>query len=187
MDPDKCVTRVDHLWIPGTLCITHVDSNNRISGEKLDANGTRSVFLGYRGRKNKLVWLLNGGRFITSPHVVAYESVNDGVGWAADPYDCNPPLPSQQILSVEGGRGISDRWLFDTGADVDATNKRQSFKPGTEVELRPSQFPIRTGNGIIHAESIGEIWLPLTGPGGKETVMRLKYVVYVKTFPLYQC
>ncbi|KAI0991063.1 hypothetical protein K3495_g17124, partial [Podosphaera aphanis] len=91
---------------------------------------------------------------------------------------------TQQILSTAGVNTSSDRWLFDTGADVDATNKWQNFRPGTVVELNPCQFPIQTGNGIVYAECIGEVWLPLTDPNGSKSIMRLKYVVYIKEFPL---
>lgn len=91
---------------------------------------------------------------------------------------------TQQILSASGESGVKNRWLFDTGADVDATNNRRNFKPGTVVELKPNQFPIQTGGGIVCAECVGEVWLSLTGPGGKQTSMRLKYVVYLKAFPL---
>ncbi|KAI0995048.1 hypothetical protein K3495_g13133, partial [Podosphaera aphanis] len=94
MDPDRARTEVDHLWIPGTLCVTHVDATHRITSEKLDAKGTRSIFFGYRGRKNKLVWLLDGGRFLVSPQVTAYESVNPGLGCAADPREIVRSLPN---------------------------------------------------------------------------------------------
>ncbi|KAI1004714.1 hypothetical protein K3495_g3507 [Podosphaera aphanis] len=92
-DSEKVNIDVGHLWIPGTLCITHVDASHRITGEKLDANGTRSLIFGYRGRKNKLVWLLDGGRFLISPHVTAYESAYPGVSWAADPREIVRSLP----------------------------------------------------------------------------------------------
>lgn len=36
----------------------------------------------------------------------------------------------------------------------------------------------------MDAESIGEVWLPLTGLGGTKSVMRLKYVAYLRKFPL---
>ncbi|KAI0994127.1 hypothetical protein K3495_g14056 [Podosphaera aphanis] len=94
IDPDQAKTEVDHLWIPGTLCITHVDATHRVTSEKLDANGTRSIFFGYRGRKNKLVWLLDGGRFLASPQVTAYESVKPGLGYAADPREIVRSLPN---------------------------------------------------------------------------------------------
>ncbi|POS83483.1 hypothetical protein EPUL_005493 [Erysiphe pulchra] len=74
-NPSKRVPCVDYLWIPGSLCIAHVEASHRVTGEKLDARGTRCVFLGYRGTKNKLVWLLDGGRFLITPQVVAHESV----------------------------------------------------------------------------------------------------------------
>ena len=92
-DPDKSTPKIDHLWIPGTLCITHVDASHRITGEKLDANGTRSVFFGYRGTKNKLVWLLDGGRFLISPHVIAYENISSELGWGVDPREIIRSLP----------------------------------------------------------------------------------------------
>ncbi|KAI0999113.1 hypothetical protein K3495_g9080 [Podosphaera aphanis] len=91
---------------------------------------------------------------------------------------------TQQILSASGENGVENRWLFDTGADVDATNRRQNFKPGIVVELKPKQFPIQTGSVVVCAECVGEVWLSLTGPGGAQTSMRLKYVVYLKVFPL---
>lgn len=91
---------------------------------------------------------------------------------------------TQQILSTAGGDKACERWLFDTGADIDATNNIKNFRPGTIVELRPGQFPIQTGNGTVHAESMGEVWLPLTGPNGSKSTMRLKYVAFLKDFPL---
>ncbi|KAI0996237.1 hypothetical protein K3495_g11940 [Podosphaera aphanis] len=92
-DPNKLTARIDHLWIPGTLCITQLDASHKIVGEKLDANGTRSVFYGYRGTKNKLVWLLEGGRFLISPHVIAYENTSQDLGWGADPREIITSLP----------------------------------------------------------------------------------------------
>ncbi|POS82536.1 hypothetical protein EPUL_004524, partial [Erysiphe pulchra] len=94
MDPVKAQAKVDHLWIPESRCITHVDASHRITGEKLDAKGTRSVFFGYRGRKNKLVWLLDGGRFLVSPQVTAFESVDTDFGWTPDPQEIVRSLPS---------------------------------------------------------------------------------------------
>lgn len=75
LDPARSKLELNHLLISGSLCITHVDSSHRVAGDKLDADGTRSIFFGYRGTKNKLVWLLDGGRFLVSPHVTAYESI----------------------------------------------------------------------------------------------------------------
>lgn len=91
---------------------------------------------------------------------------------------------TQQILSAAGGDEAKNRWLFDTGADIDATNNRHNLKKGTIVELKTKQFPIQTGNGIVYAECVGEVWLALHGPNATQTVMRLKYVVFLKTFPL---
>ncbi|KHJ34000.1 hypothetical protein EV44_g3393 [Erysiphe necator] len=90
---------------------------------------------------------------------------------------------TMEIAEMTAG-GASDRWLFDTGAHVDAINNRDNFAPGTIVDLRHGQFPIQTGNGTINSESIVEVWLPLTGPIGIKSVTRLKYVAYLKSFPL---
>lgn len=93
MNPEKQIPHVDHLLIPSSLCIAHVDINHRIIGEKLDSRGTRAIFLGYRGTKNKVVWLLDGGRFLITPHVVVHETVQHGHGWPSDPREIVRSLP----------------------------------------------------------------------------------------------
>lgn len=71
MDYCIAVTKVDYLLIPRSLYITHVDADHRAAGQRLNARGTKGVFLGYRGTKNRLFWLPNGGRVLISPHVIA--------------------------------------------------------------------------------------------------------------------
>ena len=93
MDPSKASIDISHPWIPGSLCTTHVESSHRVTSEKLDTNGTKSVFFGYRGRTNKLVWLLDRGRFLVSPNVTAYESVSPNHGWAPGPRQIFRSLP----------------------------------------------------------------------------------------------
>ena len=73
--------------------MVHVDKSHRITGEKLEARGTRGVFLGYKGRTNKLVWILSGGRLLVSPHVITYENTDKNFGWASDPRDIVRSLP----------------------------------------------------------------------------------------------
>ncbi|CAD6498717.1 BgTH12-01134 [Blumeria graminis f. sp. triticale] len=85
---------VSHLLIPGSRCITHVEKSRRIAGEKLDPRGARSVFLGYKGRTNKLVWILGGGRFLVSPNVLAYENVGKNLGWPTEPQEVVRSLPT---------------------------------------------------------------------------------------------
>lgn len=36
----------------------------------------------------------------------------------------------------------------------------------------------------MHAESMGEVWLPLNDPNGRKSTMRLKYVAFLKDSPL---
>ena len=42
---------------------------------------------------NKLVWLLDGGRFLISPHVIAYENISSELGWGVDPREIIRSLP----------------------------------------------------------------------------------------------
>ncbi|KHJ34176.1 hypothetical protein EV44_g3800 [Erysiphe necator] len=91
---------------------------------------------------------------------------------------------AQQILSTSSLSSTTDKWLFDTGADIDATNRRINLVPEKIVDLRPKQFPVQTGSGIVFAECVGEVLLPLKGIKSERTVIRLKYVVCLKSLPL---
>lgn len=73
------------MLIPGNLGITHVDASLRVAGEKLDANGTRSIFIGYKSTKNELIRILDGGIFLISPHITAYESTESRLPLVVDP------------------------------------------------------------------------------------------------------
>lgn len=81
---------------------------------------------------------------------------------------------AQKILSTHNINKGADRWLFDTGADVDATNSRKNFVPGTVVELNPKQFSVQTGGGVIFGSCMGQVRLNLTGPESKKSVLTLK-------------
>lgn len=74
-----------HLLIPSSRCITYVDKLQRVVGENFNTNGARSVFLGYRGTSNRLVWILHGGIFLLSPHVTTYEKVGNNFSWPLNP------------------------------------------------------------------------------------------------------
>ena len=99
------------------------------------------------------------------------------------PSDLNAVNVTQQILSTSQLKRVADRWLYDTGADVDATNCRKNFIPWAIVEIKPGQFPIQTGNGVVHAEFMGEVHLPLMGVKGNPKILRLKHVVNIKELP----
>lgn len=94
--------------------------------------------------------------------------------------DMNTVNVAQQVLSTRQLSRIADRWLYDTGADVDATNRRENMIPETIVEIKSGQFPVQTGNGVVHAECMGEVLLPLMGAKGERKTMHLKHVVYIK-------
>lgn len=85
---------VSYLLILGSRCVTHVKKSHRVTGEKLDARGARSVFLGCRVATNKLVWILSGNRFLVSPHVITYQSIGNGLGWPINPSEVVRSLPS---------------------------------------------------------------------------------------------
>ena len=87
-------------------------------------------------------------------------------------------------MKIGDSADTKNRWLFDTGADIDATNQKRNFRPGTIVDLGPKQFPIRTGNGIVYAECVGEVWLTLKGKGHEKSVIRIKYTLYLKDLPV---
>lgn len=91
---------------------------------------------------------------------------------------------AQQILSTHNTENVADRWLFDTGADVDATNSRDNLVPGTVVELKRRQFSIQTGGGVVFESCMGQVKLSLRGPKGEKKPLTLKYVVCINELPL---
>ncbi|POS82861.1 hypothetical protein EPUL_005525 [Erysiphe pulchra] len=91
---------------------------------------------------------------------------------------------AQQILSTSSMSSTTDRLLFDTGANIDATYKRTNLVPDTIVDLGLKQFPVQTGSGVVYAECVDEVLLPLKGVKSERMVIRLKYVVCLKSLPL---
>ncbi|KHJ32216.1 hypothetical protein EV44_g3760 [Erysiphe necator] len=69
------------------------------------------------------------------------------------------------------------------GADVDATNDKKNLTPESVIEFKPKQFSVLTGIGVTYADCMGEVLLPLKGPQGTHTVLRLKYVVCLRELP----
>ena len=64
----------------------HINKNYRVVAEKLGARGANGIFLGYKGDYNFIVWLVDGGRLVRTPHVVFHETMGDHME-APDPRD----------------------------------------------------------------------------------------------------
>lgn len=77
----------------------------------------------------------------------------------------------------------SKRWLFDTGADINATNDLNNFVKSSLRNLRPREVANRTGSGIIYPEKIGEVCLSVKGLESNARKLRLKMFSMSKTFP----
>ncbi|RYP46575.1 hypothetical protein DL769_011380 [Monosporascus sp. CRB-8-3] len=83
-----------HLRIIGSRCTVLIDENHRIKAEKLEARGAKGLFLGYQGTHNYKVWLLEGGRFLVTPHIRVYEET--GTTGEKD----EPPDPRDVVRSL---------------------------------------------------------------------------------------
>ncbi|POS87584.1 hypothetical protein EPUL_001804 [Erysiphe pulchra] len=84
-----------------------------------------------------------------------------------------------QVPSVQA-KNILKASLSDTSADVHATNFRENLIPETIVEIKSGQFPVQTGNGVVHDECMGEVLLPLMGAKGEWKTLHLKHVLHKK-------
>jgi len=101
--PEQCLRRalepergtaVDNsiLRIVGTRCVAYINPNHRVRSEGLDPHGARGIFLGYIGEHNYLVWLIDGSRYLKTPHVVFHETLGHP-DEAPDPRDVVRSLP----------------------------------------------------------------------------------------------
>ncbi|RYP08206.1 hypothetical protein DL765_008871 [Monosporascus sp. GIB2] len=66
-----------HLRILGSRCTVLIDKNYRTRSEKLAARGAKGILLGYQGTHNYKLWLVEGGRLLTTPHVTVYEDLGE--------------------------------------------------------------------------------------------------------------
>ncbi|RYP16758.1 hypothetical protein DL765_004935 [Monosporascus sp. GIB2] len=80
-----------HLRIFGSRCTVLIDKNYRTRSEKLAARGAKGVLLGYQGTHNYKVWLLEGGKLLTTPHVTIYKDLEE---------PGQPPSPKDIIRSL---------------------------------------------------------------------------------------
>lgn len=60
------------------------------------------MLFGHRGKKKKLVLLLDGGRPLLSPHVVAYENTRSQLSWSTDPREIFRSLPQHVQERLRG-------------------------------------------------------------------------------------
>jgi hypothetical protein len=75
-----------NLKIIGSRCIALINENERTRGEKLHTRGAKALFLGYSGKRNYIVWIIKGSRFLGKPHMITHESVGN-VTEVPDPRD----------------------------------------------------------------------------------------------------
>ncbi|RKF83475.1 hypothetical protein GcM3_013051 [Golovinomyces cichoracearum] len=59
----------------------------------------------------------------------------------------------------EKGEINRDKWVIETGADIDAVDKRNDLRQEYLVRTGIKQLTIQTGNGKVDAESVGEMGL----------------------------
>ncbi|CAJ2506522.1 Uu.00g006520.m01.CDS01 [Anthostomella pinea] len=80
-----------NLRILGSRCFVYIDAQFCVTSEKMEGRRARAVLMGYKGQHNYVVWLIDGGRFLDTPHVVFHE--NTGMIGSEDPTDIVRSLP----------------------------------------------------------------------------------------------
>ena len=64
---------------------------------------------------------------------------------------------AHQVLNVSHKIPTKNRWLFDTGGEVNATNDSANFVEGTVRKLEPQKVAIQTGNGLDYPDLVGDV------------------------------
>ncbi|POS87908.1 hypothetical protein EPUL_000255 [Erysiphe pulchra] len=77
--------------------------------------------------------------------VKLYEEELDRRHKKCDPSDLDVANVTQQILSTKKLNRVTDRWLYDTGTDVEASNSHENLIPETIVKIKSGQFLVQTG------------------------------------------
>lgn len=85
---------LSNLRMLGTRCAVLIDPSMRVTAEKLEARGANAMLLGYEGESNYLVWLLDGGRELVTPHATFHENLGD-IDQAPDPREVVRSLPPE--------------------------------------------------------------------------------------------
>lgn len=135
----------NHLRVLGARCTVLIDENHRIKGEKLDAHGAKGVFLGYQGTHNYVVWLLEGGRFMTTPHVTVYEDTAEP-GEPPDPRDIVRSLPQhvqRRLRRRPRQKGVGVKNKDDNVVSEDDTDEEKNQvkrKPGRPKKTVPKPY-----------------------------------------------
>ncbi|POS85597.1 hypothetical protein EPUL_002996 [Erysiphe pulchra] len=65
-------------------------------------------------------------------------------------FSMNAANVAQQVLNTEQWSRIADRWLYNTGADVHATNFRENLISETIVQIKSGKFPDENKNSRIN-------------------------------------
>lgn len=144
MNLDKiCELKHSNLFIFGLRCTVLIDKDERIKSEKLSAKGAKAMFLGYEGDSNFVVWLLEGGRFLTTPHIRVQEDTTEP-GEPPDPRDVVRSLPQhvQKRLRHRPGRKNKEVGVKNDDDNVvseDETDKEDKGKPVKRKRGRPKK------------------------------------------------
>jgi hypothetical protein len=113
------ITAIDvrHLRIIGFWCIAHIDANKRIIGEKLSAREASALVLGYDGTYNYMVWLIEGSRYLRTPHVMFHKNTGD-LSEAPDPRDIVRSLPPHVQRRLRHRPKPTKGWIKDADHNI---------------------------------------------------------------------
>ncbi|RYP70033.1 hypothetical protein DL771_005724 [Monosporascus sp. 5C6A] len=157
-----------HLRILGSRCTVLIDKNYRTRSEKLAARGAKGMLLGYQGTHNYKVWLLEGGRMLTTPHVTVYEDLEEP-GQPPDPRDIirSLPQPVQKRLrhrQKQKGVGVKNKdGNVVSEDDTDQEAKQVKRKRGRPKKTVPELYTLEAPDEA--PELLRELKLALTQEG----------------------
>ncbi|RYP10891.1 hypothetical protein DL764_000327 [Monosporascus ibericus] len=156
-----------HLRILGSRCTVLIDENHRTRSEKLNARGAKGMLLGYEGTHNYKVWLLEGGRVLTTPHVTVYEDLKEP-GQPPDPRDIirSLPQPMQKRLRHRQKQGVGiknkDHNVVSKD-DTDKETKQVKRKRGRPKKTVPKLYTLEAPDKAL--KLMRELKLALTQEG----------------------
>ncbi|RYP24621.1 hypothetical protein DL765_000447 [Monosporascus sp. GIB2] len=151
-----------HLRILGSRCTVLIDKNYRTRSEKLAARGAKGVLLGYQGTHNYKVWLLKGGKLLTTPHVTVYEDLEEP-GQPPSPKDIirSLPQPVQKRLrhrqSQKQGVGVQNK------DDINQKTKQIKPRRGRPKKTVPKLYTLEAPDEAL--KLIRKLKLALTQEG----------------------
>jgi hypothetical protein len=147
---DVTAMNVRHLRIIGSRCVAHIDANERIIVEKLSARGASALFLGYNGTHNYVVWLIEGSRYLRTPHVVFHKNTGD-LSEAPNPRDIVRSLPPHVQRRLRHRPKPTKEWIKD--ADHNIVNEDVTDKNGQVVRRRgrPKKKKVKLYQCVLEA------------------------------------